>query len=58
MPASESELIRMAILLALMESPTLQQMPDALEKRVRELVALGEREIRRRGHALRQQRRN
>jgi hypothetical protein len=54
----EGELIRMAILLALLESPALSEMPDELERRVRELVALGEAEIRRRGLNLRRQRRN
>lgn len=42
MPTTESELIRMAILLALMESPTLREMPDELERRVAELLKLGE----------------
>jgi hypothetical protein len=54
----EGELIRMAILLALQESPTLRELPDELEWRVAELVALGEAEIRRRGLNLRRQRRN
>lgn len=54
----EQELLRMAILLALLESPTLSEMPDELEHRVAELLSLGKPEIRRRGLALRQQRKN
>jgi len=45
-------------LLLLQESPTLGATPGELERRVGELVALGEVEIRRRGFALRRQRRN
>jgi hypothetical protein len=41
----DGELIRMAILPALLESPTLNEMPDELQRRVRELVELGEAEM-------------
>ena len=58
MEHADAELIRVAILLALQESPTLGENVDERERRVAELVALGEREIRRRGLALRRQRHN
>ncbi len=58
MGEEDGKLIRMAILLALQESPRLGERVDELERRVAELVALGEREMRRRGLALRRQRRN
>lgn len=48
----------MAILVALMESPALQQAPDELQVRVRELLNLGEKEMRKRGQALRSHRNN
>jgi hypothetical protein len=50
--------MRAAILLALMEQPTLQAMPDALERRVTELLALPEAEFMALAHAVRAQRRN
>ena len=58
MERNEGTLMRMAILLALQESPTLAAAIDDLERRALELVAFGEPEIRRRGLALRRQRRN
>lgn len=56
--ATESELMRAAILLAHLEAPALQEMPDGLEARVAELLELGEDGIRRRGVALRRRQSN
>jgi len=42
-------LMRMAILLALTESPKQEETAEALERRVAQLLELGEEEIRRRG---------
>ena len=58
MEHADGELLRLAILLALQESPMLGESIDELERRVMELVALGEAEARRRGLGLRRQRRN
>jgi len=53
---SNAELTRMAILTALYESPTQSATPEDLERRVAELLQLGEAGLRRYALALRRQR--
>jgi len=56
MAPNDAELTRMAILTALYESPTLSAIPDDLERRVAELLMLGEAGLKRYALALRRQR--
>lgn len=58
MNQGDDELTQMATLVVLLESPALAEREDELAKRVEELVALGEEEIRRRGLAVRRRQRN
>jgi len=53
---NNAELTRMAILTALYESPTQSATPEDLERRVAELLQLGEAGLRRYALALRRQR--
>ena len=56
--ADSDPLMRMAILTALAECPGLPLEVDELERRVMALLELGERELRRRAAAVREQHRN